>query len=70
MTPAELRRHCRLESESEALLKESHKRLGLSGRGWDRAIAVARTIADLDDEQQIRPKHVEHAISLRRQFES
>ncbi len=70
MTPAELRRHCRLETESEALLKESHKRLGLSGRGWDRAIAVARTIADLDEEQQIRPKHVEHAISLRRQFES
>ena len=69
MSPAELRRHCSLDSESEAMLKGSHQRLGLSGRGWDRALAVARTIADLADAQEISTDHVAEAISMRRQGE-
>jgi magnesium chelatase family protein len=70
MTPAELRRDCRLDAESERTLKDSHRRLGMSGRGWDRALAVARTIADLEGEAKIRKQDMEHAISLRRDAES
>jgi magnesium chelatase family protein len=70
MTPTELRRHCALDAESEAMLKESHQRLGLSGRGWDRALAVARTIADLEGKAVIEPGHIGHAVSMRRRAES
>ena len=69
MTPAELRRHCRLDPESEGMLKDSHGRLGLSGRGWDRALAVARTIADLAGAPEIVADHVAQALGLRRQGE-
>jgi len=69
MTPSELRRHCQLDPESETVLKDSHRSLGLSGRGWDRALAVARTVADLEGEAGIRKQDVEYAISVRRQAE-
>jgi magnesium chelatase family protein len=69
MTPAELRRHCRLGPESEGMLKDSHQRLGLSGRGWDRALAVARTIADLAGAPELVADHVAQAIALRRATE-
>jgi magnesium chelatase family protein len=66
MTPAELRRHCELDGESQELLQDAHRRLGLSARGWDRCVRLARTIADLVGEERIAPQHVTEAIARRR----
>ena len=66
MTPAELRRLCELDEDCQRLLREAHRRLGLSARGWDRCVRLARTIADLTGEERIAPQHVSEAIERRR----
>jgi magnesium chelatase family protein len=69
MTPSELHRDCELDAPSRGLLESAHRRLGLSARGWDRCVRLARTIADLADEERIRHDHVSEAIDRRRRPE-
>jgi magnesium chelatase family protein len=66
MTPAELRAHCNLDAEASATLEQGHRKLGLSARGWDRCLRLARTIADLDAEETISVNHVSEALDKRR----
>jgi magnesium chelatase family protein len=66
MTPGETRRACRLDAPAERLLARSHDRLGLSGRGYERVLRVARTHADLDGREAIEARDVEGALTLRR----
>src|SRR5919109_4431346 len=70
MTPGELRRHCELDRESQRLLRDAHRRLGLSARGWDRCVRLARTIADLEGQARIAADHVTEAIERRRRPDS
>jgi len=66
MTSAETRRACRLDGAAERLLARSHDRLGLSGRGYERVLRVARTLADLDAREQLEARDVEGALTMRR----
>jgi magnesium chelatase family protein len=70
LTPSEVRRHCSLDSTSRQVLEDAHRRLGLSARGWDRCLKLARTIADLADEDRIGEGHVGEAIARRRRSET
>jgi magnesium chelatase family protein len=65
LTPAELRR-LPLATAAAALLADGQRAGGLSGRGHDRVLRVARTIADLAAEDEIGEGHVDEALSLRR----
>ncbi|WP_124727597.1 YifB family Mg chelatase-like AAA ATPase [Staphylospora marina] len=65
MAPADIRRHCALDDDSRKLLKTAFDSLGLSARAHDRILKVARTIADLDEEEKIREEHVAEAIQYR-----
>jgi magnesium chelatase family protein len=66
MTPAETRRHCRLGREARRLMAAGHARMGLSGRGHERVLRVARTIADLEGVEDIPHDAVAEALSHRR----
>ena len=66
MTPKEVRRFGRLSPEAAGKLASGHELLGLSGRGWDRVVRVARTLADLAASEAIRSEHVDQALQFRR----
>jgi magnesium chelatase family protein len=65
MTSRQLRRFGVLDEEGRGLLKNAMEELGLSARAHDRILRMARTIADLDGSEEIRPGHVVEAISYR-----
>ena len=60
-----LRKYCRLDAAADGLLRAAYDRMGLSARGYDRILRVARTIADLDGAEEIGPRHVAEAIQYR-----
>ena len=63
--PREIRLQCALESDGEALLGSSIQRFGLSARGCDRTLRVARTVADLEGSPNVRVGHVAEALHYR-----
>jgi magnesium chelatase family protein len=60
-----LRLHAMLEAEPEAFIRAAAKQLNLSGRGFDRVLRVARTIADLAGAERIAQAHLAEAVSYR-----
>jgi magnesium chelatase family protein len=56
---------CQLQPTSQKLLETAMSRLHLSARAYHRILKVARTIADLANEQEIQPEHVAEAIQYR-----
>jgi len=60
-----LRRHCGLEPDARRLLDTAYERLHLSARALTRILKVARTIADLEDQQRLGAAHVAEAIQYR-----
>jgi magnesium chelatase family protein len=65
MSPRMIRRHCRIDAESEQMLERAMTRLGLSARAYDRILKVSRTIADLEGAERIGPTHVAEAVGYR-----
>ncbi len=60
-----LKRFCKLNDESKNLLENAFNRLGLSARAYNKILKIARTIADLDEEQNIQINHLAEAIQYR-----
>ncbi len=57
-----IRRYCVLSDSASKLLETAYKTMGLSARGYDRVLRVARTIADLAESEVIDNVHIAEAI--------
>lgn len=61
----DLARHAALEPAGSRLLGRAADRYRLSARGFHRVLRVARSIADLEAEEQIGVRHLAEALSYR-----
>ena len=65
MPPRLVEQHCALDSEGADYLEQAMDQLNFSARAHDRILKVARTIADLDEQQEINSLHVMEAVQYR-----
>jgi len=56
---------CQIDEAGTQLMKTAMSRLKLSARAYDRILKVARTIADLDNSENVRTEHLAEAIQYR-----
>lgn len=56
---------CVMDESARACMKESFEALGLSARGYDRILRLARTVADLEGAELISENHILEAVSYR-----
>jgi magnesium chelatase family protein len=65
MDSKEIRRYCSIDQSGDTLLSTAINRLGFSARAYDRVLKVARTIADMEGSDAIRPEFLSEAIQYR-----
>lgn len=65
MNGQEIKEFCGLHKKEEEFLKKVFDNMGLSARAYGKILKVARTIADLSGEDQIKKEHLAEAIGFR-----
>ncbi|MBQ3066800.1 MAG: YifB family Mg chelatase-like AAA ATPase, partial [Clostridia bacterium] len=65
MSPADIKKYCKLDKECLQLLEQSFEKLNLSARAYNRVLKVARTIADLEGVEKITVKHIAESLQYR-----
>lgn len=65
MRVVEIRQFCKLQPESQSLIKTAMNQLNLSARAYHRIIKLSRTIADLAGSEDINTVHLAEALQYR-----
>lgn len=65
LQPGMINKFCRLDDTCRRLLKNAFEKLGLSARAHTRILKVARTIADIEECEEIKSRHLAEAIQYR-----
>ena len=65
LTSKLVKKYCQIDKASSELLKIAVVKYQLSGRRYDRILKIARTIADLDNSENIQQSHLMQALQYR-----
>ena len=65
MESSDLQKFCKLDKESISYLRQSIRELQLSARAYDRILKVARTIADIENQENLDLEHLFEAVQYR-----
>jgi magnesium chelatase family protein len=65
MTSEAVKNYCQVDDASKKLLKNAVDQLHLSARGYFRILKLARTIADLDNQENVLTNHIAEALQYR-----
>ncbi|MFC1686467.1 YifB family Mg chelatase-like AAA ATPase [Patescibacteria group bacterium] len=61
----EIKKYCQIDNKGQELLKSAVTQMTLSARAYHRVLKVARTIADLEKSEKIKPQHIAEALQYR-----
>lgn len=65
MSSRQIKAHCKLTEDSQAMLRQAIEHLRLSARAYDRILKLSRTIADLTGAEDILVEHLAEAVQYR-----
>lgn len=65
LAPAQIEKYCTLGKAEKQLLKQIFDKLNISARSYHKILKIARTIADLGNESEIKSVHISEAVQLR-----
>ncbi len=70
MTVKHIKKYCPLDESGEKIMKNAVSGMGLSARTYHRLLKIARTVADLENSENIKPHHLGEALQYRPREES
>lgn len=65
LTPKLIKKYCKIDDKTKIFLKNAINQFGLSARAYDRILKISRTIADIEEVQDIKIEHIAQALQLR-----
>ena len=65
MTPSIMKKVIKIKQEAENILEKAAKKYNLTARSYFRVLKLSRTIADLDNKENIETKHIIEALNFK-----
>jgi magnesium chelatase family protein len=70
MSNREIRRFCKIGSDDELFFEDAVKQMHISARTFFKILKVSRTIADLDNSENLERRHLLEAISYKNLYKN
>jgi magnesium chelatase family protein len=65
MNSRQVNKYCQLGAKEKLLMEKAFNSFNMTARGYEKILKTARTIADLEEEENIAVSHLSEAISYR-----
>lgn len=66
MKSKHIKKYCRLDKDAEKLLEDAYKRFNMTTRSYAKILKISRTIADLEESENIKSNHIAEALQYRK----